>query len=355
MGLENVALALCRYQQENQETVRPTFIGGTGGGKTTLAKDLAKQMDLPFLRILLATQLPEDLGGWPVGEKDRLSFKLMEELHLATKKPYFILFDELDKVRNDTLGTCLTVLYEKAIRNYQLHPQTVIACAMQHVNPSMWLADETGKAIAARLTFLPVPYRWNYIESKFAISLPHLHEREKGRKVELPVMEATPRTIECVLAFLRSSHGMKLNKEEKRMVLYGTLAKQDAEVIESTINKSLAWVDPVQTAKIDPIETIESLDVHSITQHIGPLIEVLSPKAWQQCLEKVWLKGTEEDAKSFLQNAYEHLKAKCEASPNKQCEVFGTAEADEIVKATNAAAETIAKEWQSIEAKKKKK
>ncbi len=343
--VEAVALALCKHQQETIEALRPVTIGPTGTGKTTMWKGIAEKMDLPFLRLLFSQQLPEDIGGWPQPSKDRLKFLLMDELEQARKEPCLILLDELDKVRPDVMATLLTLLYEKAIRNYQLHPKTVLAGAMQPVNPSMWLADETGKAISARLTFLPIPYRWGYIENKFSVMVPHLHEREKKRKIELPVMEATPRTVECTLAFLRSGHGMNLSKAEKQMVLYGTMAKQDAEIIEATLNQSSAWIDPVATAKIDPLATIAALDVHSLTQHIGPLVEVLTPEAWEEVLKKVWLQGTEEDAKAYLQNLFDYLKAKCEADPNKQCKVFGEADADAVVKATNAAAEHIAKVW----------
>jgi hypothetical protein len=253
------------------------------------------------------------------------------------------------------MATLLTLLYEKAIRNYQLHPKTVLMGAMQPVNPSMWLADETGKAISARLTFLPVPYRWAYIESKFSVMVPHLHERENKRHIELPVMEATPRTLECTLAFLRSGHGMNLTKAEKQLVIYGTMAKVDAEILEATLSQASAWIDPVAAAKIDAMETIDALDVHSLTQHLGPLVEVITPQAWNKALTKIWLEGTEEDAKAGLQNLFDYLKAKCEADPNKQCKIFGDADADAVVKATNEAAEEIAKVWQEKAKKKGKK
>lgn len=353
--LETVALALCKHQQTTVEALRPVTIGPTGTGKTTMWKGIAEEMGLPFLRLLFSQQLPEDIGGWPQPGKDRLKFLLMDELEQARKEPCLILLDELDKVRPDVMATLLTLLYEKAIRNYKLHPKTVLAGAMQPVNPSMWLADETGKAISARLTFLPVPYRWGYIEEKFSLSVPHLHEREKKRKIELPVMEATPRTMECTLSFLRSTHGMQLSKVEKQMVLYGTMAKQDAEIVEAALNQASAWVDPVAAAKIDPFATIESLDVHSLTQHIGPLVEVITPESWTKLVTKVWLEGSEEDSKTALQNLFDYLKGKCEADPNQQCKVFGDAEPDAVVKATNEAAEQIAKVWQGSTKEGKKK
>ena len=343
--LERVVEALCLHQQTNLEGLRPCLVGGTGAGKTTLAKEIAARLSLRFLRLLPSQQLPEDIGGWPNGEGDSMVFKLMEELKRACDEPYFILLDEIDKARPDTMGTLLTMLYEKAIRNHTLHPQTVICCAMQPVNPSLWLADETGKALSARFTFLHVPNRWRYIEDKFGVSLPHLHERESSRTLQPPVMEATPRTVECVLHFLRSAEGMKLNKPERNMVLYGTIAKQDAEVIEATLNQHVAWVNPVEAAEIDPEKTIEHLDVHTIAKNIGPLLKKLNAKSWTNALEKVWLNGSEEDAKEFLENGFNYLKGQCEASSDNSVEIFGNATPEEIVKATNEAGEMIAKIW----------
>lgn len=343
--VERVALALCKHQQLHEETLRPVFIGGTGSSKTTTWKKIADAMGLKFLRLLPSQQLPEDIGGWPTGKDDRMTFLLMEELKQAVDEPVFVCLDELDKARPDVMGTLLTLIYEKAIRNYRLHKDTVIVGAMQPVNPSIWLADETGKAISARFTFLPMPYRWRYIEDKHGIALPHLHERENTRPINPPVMEACPRTVDCVMQFLRSAEGLQLNKAERAMVLYGTIAKQDAEVIEATLNQHIAWVNPVEACEVDAMKTIESLDVHSICTHIGPMLPKLTPNSWKKALTKVWLEGSEEDAKTFLENGFNYLKGRCEASKDNAVEIFGTATPEEIVKATNEAGEEIAKVW----------
>lgn len=355
--VERVLYHLCRYQQEEQQASRPMLNGPTGSGKTAMAYRVAETLGLPVKTLLLGSALPEDIGGLPkdVPKKDYYAFKIMQELHECIDTPHVLFLDEFDKVKTETLGVALTLLWEKKIRNVYLHPKTVIIGAMQPVNPSIWLADETGKAISARLTHLPIPYKWSYIENKYSISLPHLHERERSKTITLPVMEASLRTVDCVMSFLRSSHGLQLSKEEKRMVLYGTLAQQDAEVLENTLNQTLAWVDPVAIARIDPLTAVETLDVHTLTQHVGPLMEVLTPPAWQRLLEKIWIDGTESDAEATLKNAFEYCKGKCESSPDKGYEFFGTATAEEIVKATSDASTTVAKVWKERETAKAKK
>jgi hypothetical protein len=87
------------------------------------------------------------------------------------------------------------------------------------------------------------------------------------------------------------------------------------------------------------------MTVKRLVKDIGPISEFATAKQWEQILKRVWLKGTEEDAKLFLSTTFNYMKARCKYAPHSQVTIFGGERTRSIVAATNRAAETIAKAW----------
>lgn len=130
----------------------PCFYGESGSGKTARAFKLAQAMKLPLKTLILSACLPEDIGGVLRAEGQFSVWKVPDWVNT----PSMLFLDELDKAREDSTAAILSLLTSREIHGEKLHPDTVILCAMQPVDASEFRSTETGKALAARLLWLPV-------------------------------------------------------------------------------------------------------------------------------------------------------------------------------------------------------
>ena len=200
--MENVALEILKYNAtlpNNEAVLWPCFVGTTGTGKTARSSALATNLQRTLHTLLLGTMMPEDISGLP-----RIMGKTAEWI-LPTwameegKKLIFL--DEIDKAKPDHWATILTLLTSRRLRDREVDACFLAAC--QPVDRGVWLCDETGKALSARLVFLPVYPDVQWIAKKHSITAPTFLS---GRKdLDMPVLdEPSPRQLDWLVGFARS-------------------------------------------------------------------------------------------------------------------------------------------------------
>lgn len=210
-------------QDGNNSLLWPCLVGPTGSGKTSRVIEWAKSLDVPLVHLLLHHHFPEELAGYPRVSGKVMKFIPTEYIETARKQPSILFLDELDKPHPDNRKVILTLLTHKRIGFYELHPETVIVAAMQPVGPE-FVADEDGKAIAARFVFLPVNPDFGRLEEKYFVDLSYF--KEAGEKdIPLPVCPVvSARVIEYLLRFC--FHYSDLSADERSLLLSGTLPEK---------------------------------------------------------------------------------------------------------------------------------
>jgi hypothetical protein len=226
--------------------VWPCLVGHTGSGKTSIVRSLAAECGIPCHTLLLGTSLPEDILGLPKISRGVTEWSLPSWARELTTHPGILFLDELDKARPECVATVLTLMTSLEVRGVSLHPQTKIVCAMQPVSPREILADETGRALVARVCFVPVPYDTNYLQSKYQVNLDWL---ALPRIAELPLLSSpSTRQIEfaiCLVKNLLASLGRDNVLDLLRGMLSNTIAEQLVSAVEDSASVSVDYVGAI--------------------------------------------------------------------------------------------------------------
>jgi len=167
-----------------EDFIWPCLVGPTVAGKTSRVYQLAKQLGRPIVKILLAQQYAEEISGYPRPVDGVVKFLPLEAIRKAVEEPVILFLDELDKPRKENRSVVLELLWEKRLRDQELHPETLIVGAMQEVD-EVWTADTDTEAIAARLLFIGVPYNWEWLEKKTGLDLAYF-KQTYSQEVPLP-------------------------------------------------------------------------------------------------------------------------------------------------------------------------
>jgi len=108
---------------------RPVFVWGQPGiGKSSLVQSFAEQVGLPCTT-LLGTQLAaEDLIGVPriVGEGDAARSRFCPPESIARDEPYVLFLDELNGSSHEVQKAFYSLILDRRLGSYTLHPQSVV-------------------------------------------------------------------------------------------------------------------------------------------------------------------------------------------------------------------------------------
>jgi len=342
-GLKKLLIWNSDRMQNGDVVIIPTLYGKSGVGKTWRAKALyrelrAEQPDLLWARLLPGTMLPEEALGLPkVTEKETI----WTAPSWAVKgRPVFLFVDELDKARPETLGALLTLFAEGRIRDFPLPPGSMILAAMQPVNRAEWLADETGEAMGARLTYIPITQDWGFLESHHGLAPGALAFMPAPKELPLPLVEApTPRQVDWALAVLRTFG------PEGELFVRGTIPGQFVDPLKEALGESAA---------ISPESLLKALqeDPSKVSQlSISELMTIL-PESWfttpdlmTAIYKQILIRGNPEDISSAQESIYNYLKEKCEENGGS-CEIFPDYDDPQVlVKALNDMAREVGHEW----------
>lgn len=248
----------CQDQEDKQGYIWPCFIGPTGSGKTARAEKLAKELGLKQHKLLLQTMNPEEVGGIPRPVGDNLHWFLDS----WAEDNSCIILDELDKPDREHWSTILSLLTDRKLRHKQLN-STVFVAAMQPVDVEMFLYEETGRALSARLCFLPI----NENDSFEFVSKKH------GRKnlfhhvgeIKLPVLEdVKARQLDWLAGFVDS---MNPEASVLNLVVNGIVhPRHRAKVFEWLETRLVTELEPERLLKIlgRKPELLDELDIATV-------------------------------------------------------------------------------------------
>jgi hypothetical protein len=140
----------------------PFLIGGTGQGKSARAYQLAKSLDRAYYKINLLSMENTEAMGVPRFFSDPETDALIMRRALpvwaasALHRPTLLLVDEADKARPDNWSVCLDFLADLTIDDVSLRKNLVVVLAGQPIDREILLSTEEGRALTARLVWLPI-------------------------------------------------------------------------------------------------------------------------------------------------------------------------------------------------------
>lgn len=320
------------------KNLRPALIGPTGSGKTARVEQISKETGLPFVHLLLAHYMPEEIGGLPRLTKDQVEYKLPEWAMEAIKTPHIIFLDELDKARKETVGSVLTLLWDLKLRDVHLHPETQVVVAMQPISARQFLSSETGRAFSARCIWLPLDYDWRYVSAATGLELSDMPSPGKSEAPLLPI--PSPRQVEEGVRLYRKTANPDLRKAILAGIFPADLASRMEEKLELQAPVTVMDVaDALAEKKIQ----VSELSIPELTSMSGILASRPDVQTYGDALYKVWTEGVEEDASAFLKEQYEFLKPT--ADENEDVDFLGELSAEEVVPAMNNVAKAIGTYW----------
>ncbi len=268
--MENVALEVLKFNSslsESEAVLWPCFVGETGTGKTARAQTLAKSLSLPLSTLLLGTMMPEDISGLPrvVGKTADWILPSWAMLETST----LVLLDEIDKAKPDHWATILTLLTSRRLRDKSVNASFLAAC--QPSDRQLWLSDETGKALSARLIFLPIYSDAQWIAQKHNVQAPNFLSAR--RELELPVLdEPSPRQLDWLVGFARKCS----SKEVLKAVVQGI-------VMPALVPEVLAWLsnNKLELTSQSLIEVLNE-DPERVEKLTSAELMLLYPQLWTQ-------------------------------------------------------------------------
>jgi hypothetical protein len=108
---------------------RPVFLWGQPGiGKSSLVEDFAKQVGLPCETLLGSQLAAEDLIGVPkiVGEGDGARSRFCPPENIARDEAFVLFLDELNGSSHEVQKAFYSLILDRRLGNYRLHPESVV-------------------------------------------------------------------------------------------------------------------------------------------------------------------------------------------------------------------------------------
>jgi hypothetical protein len=274
------------------QNLRPCLIGATGAGKTARVRQIAGELGRPLVTLLLQTMLPEDILGLPRVVRRETVWALPDWVRRAADNPHLIFLDELDKPRPEVVSAVLTLIWDLEVRGARLHPETVVVAAMQPVDRDLWLADETMRALAARLIFIPISAGEGYERLAQLTQLPWVTELAAGEEPPAPPVldKPSPRQLDCALRLIRRG-------ADPELVIRGICAPQTADWILSKLSSAGPRPDELGLTPEVAAARLPDLAVN------GPA------QAWAQALAALFIEGDPDLVSRALARQYEAVSA----------------------------------------------
>lgn len=284
------------------------LIGKTGSGKTAIAQEIAENKGLKLVKILPGTENPDEILGLPrpvrQGKLRVIEPILRRELSDVVNSPGLLFIDELDKAREETHAAILTLLANREVRGIKLHSETLVICAMQPVDPEVFLASETGEALSARLVFVPVDgIAATYIQQKYNVEVRDLIE---DKTPSVPILfKPSARQVEFGIQLIRNMKRKQYRDEDIIWLLSCVVGQGTAEELFNRVSAADIF-DPWEVA-----EREGSLRELVSKVPVGELYDKLSwiwLKDWKAGCDAAKRICTETDVETASSVLYEALK-----------------------------------------------
>lgn len=286
----------------------PALIGPTGAGKTARANELARELGLPLAVLLPGTALPEDILGLPAVKSGRTLWSLPDWAAAAAERPHLLLVDELDKARPETIGALLTLLSGLQVRGVALHPDTRIVCALQPVDRAEWLATESGRAMSARLVYLPTGYDRDRVAAEWGVDPAALAAAAgTAPAVELPTLPVvSDRQLSALPALVAGAP-----EPVRELIARGVAGERAPALLALLAAAERAAVTPaaVVAAAVKDPSVLDGLTVPELVALAGPALIEGTPAVVRGVLERIGRRGTAEDWAAAVRSMPEAVDA----------------------------------------------
>ncbi|MFN3782124.1 MAG: AAA family ATPase, partial [Candidatus Kapaibacteriota bacterium] len=272
-------------EKQGIQTMVPCLVGWTGEGKTTIWREIAEELGLPLKRILLHSMLVEEVLGLPRVVDERTVWSIPD---WVGEEPCLYLFDEVDKVQKEELGGVLTLFADKVIRNIRLPEGSIIGAAMQPIPPVQWEETETGRALIARLNFIPMNGEGKeFLKKKYSLSLDWYPEAKEIQIPRLP--RPAPRQIQYAIEVMKRS-------EHAEELLRGVLAPEVYQALKEDYTGSWRVDAQVLCEHLNQHpEDIEKLTIPELQQFVGELWMGCRPNVLALAEARILIESSPED------------------------------------------------------------
>ena len=142
-----------QHFQSNEGWIPMAWVGPSGIGKTTLAKELSSALDMPMIYLPLRS---DDVMGTnlPSEDKSKMSFIAHERLLPAIEEPCILYLDEINRADRYTRFALMELIGERTIGGKKLHPGSRILLTMNDESDN-YDVNECDQAFKTRC--IPVP------------------------------------------------------------------------------------------------------------------------------------------------------------------------------------------------------
>jgi hypothetical protein len=292
---------------EHGGPIIPCLIGPTGSGKTARVRAYAEATGRRLETLLLGTMLPEDVLGLPRVIDGVTRWSQPSWAARATTEPTLIFADELDKARPDVMATILTLIASREVHGVPLHPASRIVAAMQPVDADSWLATETGRALSARMCFVPLTYDRARLTATLGIDVSDLPTPPVPTAPILPI--PSDRQIEWAVGIIRA-YATRETADAWAMLLAGTIGEYAPVLVERVLADSAA-VTPgaVAEAVADDPTLADAMTIPELIALLPHTWDV-HPRAQAAILARIWVAGGVDDASAALASIHESLQSR---------------------------------------------
>lgn len=301
----------------------PCFIGRTGVGKSSRAKEISKKFGLPLIRFILSHTLPEDVGGILRVIEKKAEWILPNWAH----EPVVLFFDEADKAHKECIAAILSIMTSHYIRDTRLHEDTIIIVAMQ---PPEWRADdnETYSALSARLLWIPCSEQdaYKHWVGEYGLTVPDWSKDERG--IEAPYNEVpSPRQAKYVV------RAFEIDDRFGEWVVEAAIHPKWRKAVLGWIRSggSRIGIKTWMRFYVENPELVNDLPVTECVRLAVVLVEHGDEKAlaaWGNAIAKVAAHGGKDEVEALCKGTVEAIDRK--AGGASSVEIFGSATPAEV-------------------------
>jgi len=249
-------------------------IGDPQWGKTYTHTEWAREENREVIRLLVQTKEPESIVGYDVKHPvtGKLQFELASMYRKIKEGPksklWHIFIDELDKPREASLSSILTLICDRMIEDYTL-PDTVSMSAAMNI-PRAPLPE----ALVARLLFVPFPTTddlTNQIIPSMGIFQSVAREYLKVPKVSFPERKKNAGTIHKLLAWSKCDE-FWTDEALRHTVITGLVPVEDIAW----------WTDKMNPKLFTGVDLTKWAELARPSDVLNSLIDVLNSDQNQQ-------------------------------------------------------------------------
>lgn len=219
---------------------RPVFIWGAPGiGKSAIVEQFATELGFECVSLLGSQLAPEDLIGVPQIVDGRSRF--CPPSHIARDEPYVLFLDELNACSHDVQKAFYSLIHDRRLGEYQLHPDSVVVGAGNRAQDSA-IVRPMSSALINRMVHchLTVSHRdwlrWAKANGIHHLVIDYLQTRpehlwSKPPKHEVPF--STPRSWHMLSDALLAYSQEELDVQTVETVAFGALSPEHARRFRS--------------------------------------------------------------------------------------------------------------------------